>query len=326
MRNLFLAGVLALAIAAAGCAGPKVKLFTDATDPLQEHVLSGKSADKILILPVSGMITDSPRKAFLRQMPGAVQEAVSQLRKAEADRDIKAVVLKINSPGGTATASDILYREIMEYKAHSGAVVVALFMDVAASGGYYIALPADRILAHPTTVTGSVGAVFLRPKFDKLMDKIGLSVEVDKSGDLKDMGSPFRETRPEEAKILKAMVSEMGARFQKLTAEHRHLSPKVMKEVATARVYMGQEAMDIGPVDAVGYVKDALATARELARLPEDAKVVVYRRTEFPDDNVYNTIEAKAGAGAPVLVDLGGLTPPALTPGFYYFWTPGVDF
>lgn len=326
MRNLFLAGVLAMAILAAGCAGPKVKLFSDAADPLEEHVLGGAASEKILLLPVSGMITDAPRKGFLRSMPGAVQEAVSQLHKAEADRDVKAVVLKINSPGGTATASDILYREILDFKERSRVPVVAMLMDVAASGGYYIALPADRILAHPTTVTGSVGAVFLRPKFDKLMDKIGLSVEVDKSGELKDMGSPFRETRPKEAELLQAMVSEMGARFQGLTATHRRLSDKTMEEVATARVYMGREALEIGLVDGIGYVKDALATARELARLPEDARVVVYRRTKFPDDNVYNTIEARAGAGAPVLVDLGGFTPPSLSPGFYYLWTPSADF
>ena len=102
--------------------------------------------------------------------------------KAEKDPDIKAVILKINSPGGSATASDILYREINAYKQRSGVKIVAAMMGLAASGGYYVAMPADTIVAHPTTVTGSVGAVFIKPEVSGLMEKIGVDVTVHKSG------------------------------------------------------------------------------------------------------------------------------------------------
>ena len=108
------------------------------------------------------------------QRPSQVQEVVSRLRRAEKDEEVKAVLLEINSPGGSITASDILYHEIMDFKERTGARVVAALMDVAASGGYYIALPADRIIAHPTTITGSVGVILVQPKVTGLMDKLGL--------------------------------------------------------------------------------------------------------------------------------------------------------
>jgi protease-4 len=126
-----------------------------------------------------------------------VQEFVSQLRLAEKDKKIKALLLKIDSPGGSVIASDIVYNEILAFKKRTGAKVVVAMMGVAASGGYYISLPADTIVAHPATITGSIGVIFFRPKVTGLMGKIGVGVEVNKSGKNKDIGSPFRQTTAE---------------------------------------------------------------------------------------------------------------------------------
>jgi protease IV len=325
MRSWMVAFLAVAAVALSGCASPKIKLFTTQADPLQEYTLEGKGAEKILVVPIQGVISDSPQEGLLRTRPSVLQETVSHLRKAEQDPQVKAVVLQLDSPGGSVTASDVLYHEISRFKERTGRKVVAVLMDVAASGAYYIALPADRILAHPTTVTGSVGVIFVRPKVAGLLEKIGVGVEVSKSGTLKDIGSPFRATTPEEEAIFQTMTDRLAQRFLELVRVHRGLSPTELDQVSSARVYLADEARALKLVDAIGYMPDALTEARRLAALPENAKVVVYRRTEYPDDNVYNPVTAYEGNRPPVLFDTGlsGLLP-ALTPGFYYLWHSAV--
>lgn len=258
------------------------------------------------------------------QRPSQVQEVVARLRRAEKDEEVKAVLLEINSPGGSITASDILYHEIMDFKERTGARVVAALMDVAASGGYYIALPADRIIAHPTTITGSVGVILVQPKVTGLMDKLGLSVEVNKSGSKKDIGSPFRPSTAEEQKIMQGLTDELGGRFLSLVARHRGIGPEGLAKIASARIYLAPGALQLKLVDGVGYLKDAIGQAKALAGLPEDARVVVYRRTKYANDNVYNTsLTASAGVVPPLIeMNLPEILPP-LTPGFYYLWLPG---
>jgi len=304
-----------------GCATPSIKLISDATDPLREFTLEGDGDAKILIVPIRGVISDNPRKGFVRVLPSMVQKVVAHLKKAAKDPTIKAVLLKINSPGGSATASDILYREISTYKQKSGVKIVAVMMGLAASGGYYVALPADRIVAHPTTVTGSIGAVFLKPEVAGLLEKIGVDVNVSKSGRNKDMGSPFRTPTAEEEKILQGLVESMGRRFTDLLNRHRQLSPEALREVATARIYIAADAQKIGLIDRIGYIDDALEQARQLAGLEDNAKVVIYRRTSFPDDNIYNPLSTGTEGKPPALVDLGlpDWVPPQ-SAGFYYLW------
>jgi protease-4 len=319
MKKFF--GFLLLGLLVTGCAAPSIKLMSDASDPLREFRLEGTADGKILIIPIRGVISDSPRKSFLRVLPSMVQKVVAHLNKAEKDPEIKAVVLKINSPGGSATASDILYREINAYKKRSGAKIVAVMMGLATSGGYYVALPADMIMAHPTTVTGSVGAVFIRPEVSGLMKKIGVDVAIHKSGRNKDMGSPFRTPSREEKKIMQALIDNLGKRFVDLVAQHREIAPDSLREIATARIYIAADAQKAGLVDRIGYIDDALQQARKLAGLADDSKVVIYRRTSFPDDNIYNPLSTGTEGNSPVLVDLGVLEwIPSQAAGFYYLW------
>ena len=306
-----------------GCAAPKLKLFQDEKDPLKEFTLQGKAKEKILLISIRGMISNAPKKEFLRPRPSMVQEVVSQLQLAEKDKNIRAILLKVNSPGGTATASDILYKEISAFKNRTKAKVTVVMMDVAASGGYYLSLPADHIIAHPTTITGSVGAIFIYPKFNGLMDKIGLKVEVSKSGKNKDMGSPFRETTSEERELLQELTDTIGKRFLNLVAQHRKLESNVIDTVATARVFTAKEALDLGLIDEIGYLTDGIRKAKTLAGLPDDAKVIVYRRSKFPDDNLYNTATTQSDIYRVPLVDLNLINAlPDHQVGIYYLWAP----
>jgi protease-4 len=308
-----------------GCEAPKIRIFPSHSDPLMEYTLQGQEQGKLVVIPIRGIISDAPRRQFVSTLPSMVQEIVSQLRKAEDDPDVKAVLLKIDSAGGSVIASDLIYNEIMEFKQRKKAKVVAAMMGVAASGGYYIALPADFILAHPTTVTGSVGVLFLSPNVSGLMEKIGIEMNVSKTGENKDMGSPFRQVTAEEKQIITDLIDQLGKRFLDRIAEHRNLEPKRLNEISSARIYLADDALKLGMIDRIGYLDEAVSQAKKLADLPEDARVVVYRRTEYPDDNLYNTSTSRYdGRGLSIIsLDL----PPSLSrlqAGFYYLWQPGV--
>jgi len=308
-----------------GCAGPRIKLFSDASDPLQEMTLEGTGKDKILMIPVTGVITDVSERTLMRTTPSVVQEVVSHLRLAEKDDRVKAVVFKIDSPGGNTTASDILYHEIAAFKARTGKKVVVSMMNLAASGAYYISLPADVIMAHPTTVTGSVGVILMRPEMSGLMQKIGVDVQVNKSGDNKDMGSPFRSATTEEDLMLQDLTDTLGKRFIGLVKKHRDINDTRLDAVADARIFLADDALEIGLVDRIGYLPDAVEAAKRIAELDDAARLVTYRRTRYPDDNIYNSFTSAAHVDTAPLLDMGPINELlSLEAGFYYIWPPAL--
>jgi len=326
MKKILHLAFLVLLLLTPGClvANVNTKLFKDYTDPLREFTLSGQGKEKIVLIPITGVISTTPREGFITSAPSPVQEVTAQLDKASADPDVAAVVLEIDSPGGTVTASDIINAEVERFKKKTGDKVVAAMMDVAASGGYYIAAAADRIVAHPTTVTGSIGVIFLRPNISGLMKKIGANVEVTKSGSHKDMGSPFREPTEEENRLFQEIIDEYYGRFVSVVARGRKMDEAAVRRLADGRVYTGKQALETGLVDRIGYLSDAVEEARAAAGLPTEARVVVYRRTRYADDNWYNTATAENGVKEPKLIDLGldrFLACPRT--GFYYLWLPG---
>ena len=325
MNKTALLFFIAAALAASGCifAPMDLNLFKDYTDPLQEFTLSGDGDDKIVIIPVTGTITDQPGTGLAGYEPSMVQEVVSHLKRAESDSDVKAVVLTIDSPGGSVTASDILYREIRLFKLKTGACVVAAMMDTAASGGYYISMAADKIVAHPTTITGSIGVIFQQIDLTGLMELVGVNVKPAKSGSLKDMGSPFRPSTAEEDRVFQEMVDEFYGRFVSIVATGRGIEEERVKTSADGRVYTAEQALDIGLIDKIGYLDQAIDEACAIAGLDLDARTVVYRRTAYPDDNTYNRMSGLGGQRIPKLIDLGldrFLVPPRT--GFYYLWLP----
>jgi protease-4 len=323
MRKRYAIILLLVLILTSACGGPRIKLFGDATEPLKEFTIEGRGSDKILLIPMHGIITDTPKERFLAQSQSMVEKVVSQLNKAEKDDRIKAVLFEINSPGGTITASDILYHEVSSFKERTGKKIVVSMMDLATSGAYYVSLPADLVTAHPTTVTGSVGVLFLQPKVTGLMEKIGLSVDVKKFGKNKDMGTPFRESSEEEQKFMQKSVDDMGGRFIRLVQKHRKPDQQAMAEISTARVFLAEDALKLGLVDKICYLRDAIRESKKLAGIPADARVIVYRRTEVSEDNYYNTSSA-ASEGLNIQsfnIELSEIF--GLKTGFYYIW-PGA--
>ncbi len=320
-----------LVLFSAACS-PRITLFRAPSEtPLKERIVSaetdaktGKIKQKILLIPIRGFISDYPSQGLLGARPSMVQDVVAQLRMAQKDMSVRAVVLMVNSPGGTTTASDILYHEIMQYKKFSNATVVACFLDIATSGAYYASLAADRIFSHPTGITGSVGTILLKPELYGLLDSIGVGMKAYKSGRLKDMGSIFRKATPEEHKLFENIIQDLNKRFLVLTAMHRKLSEKKLSEVATGRLFTASQAKDIGLVDEIGYVDDVLASVRSLAKLPASSPVVAYRREQTANDNEYN-ITSAIGPGPIHLMDLGPLDMASkLKAGFYYIWEPAL--
>lgn len=325
MGNVKLSMISAICmLMTSGCATVKLDFLVDKTDPLEEQtIMAGASGSKILLINIDGFISQDRGMDFVKDTSSIVEDTVSQLRLAANDKRIKAVLLKVNSPGGTATASDIIYHEIMDYKQKTGCKVYAHMMDMAASGGYMVSLPAERITAQPTTVTGSVGIIFLRPKLDGLCEKIGVSFEVSKSGENKDMGSPFRRESKEEEAIFQSIINGLNEHFYSLVLKHRKISPENIDKIKTARVFLAAAALKMGLIDGICYPDDAITGCIRDAGLDKSSKVIVYRRKQYPNDNIYNTSRTSS-SGNYSLVNLGVLsTLGNMNTGFYYVW-PGA--
>src|SRR5215510_9129204 len=225
MRRLPLAVFAALVLV--GCSVVSIDL-TPRIRPLEEETVEGKGDAKILLMDVSGFISDDTGGSTLTigSPPPRVPLLVrvrEELEKAAGDDKVKAVIVRINSPGGTVTASDIIFRELSSYKRKAGVPVIAVMMDVAASGGYYIALAADTLIAHPTTVTGSIGVIMISLNAEGLMQKIGVSANAIKSGERKDMGSPFRALTPDERAIFQGVIDDLQRQFVKHLIDRRKL-------------------------------------------------------------------------------------------------------
>ncbi|MEE9584422.1 MAG: signal peptide peptidase SppA [Candidatus Brocadiales bacterium] len=314
--------VAAAATVFAGCA---VNIpITARVQPLEEQVVSGEGKDKVLVVDVSGIISDRKRKGPLRlsSRPSMVARIKETLEKAKEDDDIKAVVLRINSPGGTVTASDIIYHEIKEFKKERGLKVVACIMGLGTSGGYYVAASADKIVALPTGITGSIGVILLKINMQGLMEKIGVQDEVIISGDKKDAALPFRPLSPEERVLLQEIIDSLYQRFVFVVETARpeaHLQDH--KEFLDGRVFTAQQALDIGLVDELGYLEDAIELAKKEAGI-EKARVIVYKRPETYKNNIYSLGEGDApDASGFIGLQLNGLGR-ALHPDFMYLWIP----
>jgi protease-4 len=306
----------------AGCSVISLDL-TPRIRPLEEETVEGKGDAKILLMDVSGFLSDeAPGGALtIGAPPPRVPLLVrlrEELRKASDDARVRALVLRINSPGGTVTASDIIFRELTAFKQARGIPVVASLMDVAASGGYYVALAADSIVAHPTTVTGSIGVIMISLNAEGLMQKLGLATAAIKSGERKDMGSPFRALTPEERQIFQSVIDDLHGQFVAKVVAQRRLPAAVAAALADGRIYTAEQALQHRLVDRVGYVPDALEAARRAAGVDE-ARVVVYKRPRQYRATYYARAESDSGALATVsqLAAIAGAGPK-----FLYLWLP----
>jgi len=214
----------------------------------------------------SGVSSESPSG----QVVGS-DTIVEYLRKARADTSIRAIVLRIDSPGGSAVASDIIWREIMLTRDQKP--VIASMSDVAASGGYYIAMPAHAIVAQPATLTGSIGVVMIRFVIDGTLDKLGLNLETVKSGKYADLFSPVRPFTPDERKKVGELMQATYDSFVEKAAAGRNTTPERIDAIAQGRVWTGKQAKELGLVDELGGLDKALALAKERAKIAASSEV-----------------------------------------------------
>ena len=317
LAALALAGLVALS----GCSLVTLD-FQPRIRPLQEQTVEGKGTSKILLLDLSGVLSEDVPGFSITTPPPRVPllaRVREELRKAEDDERVKALIVRINSPGGTITASDILYHELLAFKARKKVPLIAVIMDVGASGGYYAALAADTIVVNPTTITGSIGVVMVTVNAQGLLEKIGVAPLAIKSGPMKDAGSPFRSLTEPERAVFQGIIDEMHGRFVGLIAQSRKMPEDRVRGFADGRVYTADQALKLGLVDRVGYLEDVVALAKEQAGLDE-ARVIMYHRPKEYRANIYSLTPAPSTAEstlAQFVAALGGGGPR-----FLYLWWP----
>jgi len=259
---LMLAGSVLLNMALLLLVGGSAVSGSDALR-LKETTIEGEGLKKAALIPVKGVISRGYGESFLPGR-GTVGMILAQLKRAAGDNEVKAVILEIDSPGGSVGDSDLIYHEVLEVR-KKGKPVVACLQDVAASGAYYIAVASDRIIAQPTTITGSIGVILHSVNVEGLFQKIGLREVMIKKGAMKDILSPTRTMTPEEEQLLQNITDEVWYRFASLVASGRNLSREQMTTIADGRIYLAPDALRIGLVDSIGYRDDALSAAEELA-------------------------------------------------------------
>ncbi|TVM01028.1 MAG: signal peptide peptidase SppA [Candidatus Brocadia sp. WS118] len=316
--------ILALSLAfTSGCSFISISL-APSTEPLRETTVSGSGRDKILIIDVSGIISEERKRglAGLSDEPDMVARIKEELNTAAGDKHMKAVILRINSPGGTVTASDMIYHEIEQFKENTDIKVIACIMDLGASGGYYVAVSADKIIAHPTTVTGSIGVIMLNLSVEGLLQKIGVKDASIKTGEHKDMGSPLKAMTDEERKIFQGIMNNMYERFLSVIAENRkELTQEKLRSLADGRIYTSQQAVEYGLIDQIGYLDEAILLAKKDAGLTK-ARVVIYHRPGAYKNNIYSQLSG-TGFGAINLLNIDLRTfVHSGTPSFMYLWAP----
>ena len=246
-----IASVTLVAVVVIIAAGPGISDY---------EILGGaEGGEQVGVVEVQGIIADA-------------KETIRQLRHFRDDENIRAIVLRVDSPGGVVGPSQEIYREVA--KTRQVKKVVASMGAVAASGGYYVVASADGIIANPGTITGSIGVIMEYTNFKELFAKIGLAPVVIKSGDLKDAGSPVRDMTPKEEKYLQAFVQELHEQFVAAIAEGRQMEIDAVRQLADGRIYTGADAKSLGLVDRIGNLEDAVQWAGELAGVKGDVTAV----------------------------------------------------
>ncbi len=316
---LFALALLPTALAL-GCI--TINIPSGEVEPLSESVLDGEGDAKVLMLEVDGVITETSDVAefFGTVNEGMVGRVREELDMARSDDQVKALVLRINSPGGTVTGSDLLYDEIQRFKHERKVPVVAQLMGTAASGGYYVALAADEIRAERTSVTGSIGVIFSGVNLNGLMEKLGIENQTITSGKFKDAGSVLRRMRPEERAQLQSVIDDLYARFVEVVqAGRKRLKPEQVRALADGRIYSATQAKQLGLVDEIGSLDDSVRRARELAGL-SSASVITYHRPREYTNNYYSRARQRRDA----VLDLWPGELPVQGPSFLYLWAPGL--
>jgi protease-4 len=266
---IFLAFILGFVLPVCSCAGAGLLTLNTlgriAGEPASATVGVG---DAVAVIWLDGAITSDPE--YYLTVQGITPSLVADLLEQAADPAIKAVVVRVNSPGGSVVASDEIYHMLLEFDKP----VVVWMGEMAASGGYYISCGGDYVFAHPDTLTGSIGVISQFLNVEELMDKVGVDAVVITSGPRKDIGSPFREMSEEEQALWEGIIDETYEGFVELVAQARDLPLEEIRELADGSIYTGRQALELGLVDGVGTPEDAIAKAAELGGIEGEPQIV----------------------------------------------------
>jgi len=233
--------------------------------------------DAVAVIRLEGTIVSGREPdTFFSATGNAFSESIIQrLERADSDPYVKAIVLRVNSPGGGIVGSDEIYQALLKIEKP----VVVSMGDMAASGGYYVSCAADEIWANPSTLTGSIGVISTVPNFEELLDKLGIEMFVFKSGSMKDELSPYRQPTEEEIEHWQGITDEAYEGFLNIVAQQRDLELDRAREIADGRVYTGEQAMDFGLVDRLGNLPEAIDHAAELGGIEGEPRLIEYQRT-----------------------------------------------
>lgn len=257
------------------------------------------SEETLALVEINGMINDS-------------SDIVRQLRSYRRDDEIKGIILRIDSPGGAVAPSQEIYEEVLRIRA-ANKKIYASMGSLAASGGYYIACPVDRIFANPGTLTGSIGVIMAFTNAQKLIEKIGIEPEVIKSGRLKDVGSPTRKMTKEERRYLQRVADDVHGQFIEAVSKGRKLKPEVTRKLADGRIFTGREAIDLNLVDELGGLEKTITQLGKALGIEGRPRVI----TEQPEKSVLELIlGSKASKG------LQNSIWPTHFPRLQYLWLP----
>jgi protease IV len=331
--SLFL--TLLLAAVLCGCSAPSFLVTpVSSSHTLKEEVVEpgrGFSPGKIAIIEVEGMLANARVGGLLQASENNVSLFTQELEKAETDPEVKAVVLRVNSPGGTVTAADTMYEQVLRFKQKTHKPVIASTQEVAASGAYYVSCAADKIVAQPTSVVGSIGVIFSNFDVTDGLARIGVQSRAVHSGTLKEMGSPFKHETPLESAVMQEMVNEYYIRFTTVVKQNRPsvkemppappaTQPPDYAGVFSGRVWSGTRAVELGLADHTGLLSDAIDMARSAANAPH-AKAVIYRRPYGYGGSIYADATIPQPQVNVLQLNLPG-TQSILPAGFYYLWQP----
>jgi protease-4 len=247
----------------------------------------GSKKDAVAVIPVYGAISQGNSS---RSWDRGSQQTVRRIKLLAAKKEVKAIVLDINSPGGTVGAVQEIYSAVLKARAETKKPFIARFGEVSASGGYYVGAACDQIISHPGTITGSIGVIFSIGNMEGLMKKIGYRSEAIKSGKFKDIGSMMREMTVEERKLLQVMIDDSYEQFTAAVAQGRKMPIDQVKALADGRIYTGRQAKEAGLVDSLGDLQDAVDAAGVAAGLGKNPRVL---SDGDPLENFLSLIDSK---------------------------------
>ena len=315
---------IAFLAALAGCGSPSFLITpVKTTADLEEVPLKaghGWGGGKIVLVSLDGMIANAQTGGLLSPSENPMSLFQQQLDKIADDSDVKGIVLRVNSPGGTVSGSDAIYTVLTRFKRQHKIPVVASTQEVCASGAYYISCAADKIVVQPTSVVGSIGVIFETFDASGTLGMIGVKTDPIKSAVNKDMGSPFKPLGKEEREIMQGMVNEYFDRFKGVVRQHRAIKDEDWTMVTDGRVFSGARAVELGLADQTGLLDDGIDLCKKLAGAP-NAKVVTFRRPYAYNGSIYASNSTPTPQSNVLQLQLPG-EHAFLPTGFYYLWQP----